>query len=62
MAITSGEAIQDPQSKKWGYVISHEDGSIISKSGYIFDSQKEAENELIKLLRGLGKYAQSLKS
>ena len=59
MAIISGEAIQDPQSKKWGYVISQEDGTVLTESGYIFDSRQKAESELIELLRSLGKYAQN---
>ncbi len=58
MAIISGEATQDPQSKKWGYVISHEDGTVLTESGYIFDSRQETEKELIELLQGLGKHAQ----
>lgn len=50
MAKVYGEAIQDPQSKKWGYIMGHEDGGVILEPDYIFDTKQEAERELIDRL------------
>jgi len=58
MALVSGEVTQDSQASEWGYVITHEDGTILSDSGFVFDSRQEAESELVELLRRLGKQAQ----
>ena len=55
MSLISGEAIQEPNSKKLGYVIKHSDGTVLSEPGYEFNTQKEAEDELIKVLKKLGK-------
>lgn len=56
MAKVYGEAIQDPQSKKWGYIMGHEDGGVILEPDYIFDTKQEAERELIDRLKNLRKH------
>jgi hypothetical protein len=50
-----GEAVQDPQSKKWGWSIVDEVTGPIGEPDYIFDTKDEAEAELVKALQGLGK-------
>ena len=55
MAKISGEAIPDINSMKWGYVIYHEDGKIITKSDFIFNSQTDAEDEMLLILQELAK-------
>jgi hypothetical protein len=53
MAKISGEAIPDINSMKWGYVIYHENGKIITKSEFIFNSQIDAEDAMLLILQEL---------
>jgi uncharacterized protein YegP (UPF0339 family) len=51
--ITSGEAFLDNKSGKWYFTIQSDNGQILDKSDSIFNSQHEAEQALVELLRGL---------
>jgi len=54
MAKIISEAVQDPESGKWGFYIDHElDGRLLEPI-YLFDTQGAAEEELIAALRELG--------
>lgn len=55
MTKISGEAIPDVISMKWGYVVYHENGKIITKSDFIFNSQTDAEDKMLLILQELAK-------
>lgn len=55
MSKVFGEAKQDPVSGKWYYIIQSDDDQIFEKSDSIFNSQAEAEGEMLELLKGLKK-------
>lgn len=57
MSKVYGEAVQDPSSGKWAFKMAHEDDGTIFQSDFIFDTQAQAEAELVKCLRGLGEIA-----
>jgi hypothetical protein len=50
MAKISGEAIFDPITLKWGYTVYNEDGRVFIEPEYTFNTQYEAEEELVSLL------------
>lgn len=53
----SGEARFDPAAGKWFYVIYDDEGQVLSESELMFDSQADAEAEMIYLLKRLAKLA-----
>lgn len=57
MARIYSEAVQDKQSGKWGFYLRHEIDGVLLEPIYVFYSQQEAEQELIKALRELGDLA-----
>lgn len=57
MAKIYSEAVQDKVSGKWGFYVKHEIDGVLLEPIYVFDTQQEAEQELIKVLRDLGNLA-----
>lgn len=58
MAKVYSEAMQDQESGKWGFYLKHEIDGVLLEPIYAFDTQQEAEQELVKALRELGDLAQ----
>lgn len=58
MAKIYSEAVQDKQSGKWGFYLTHEIDGILLEPIYVFDAQQDAEQELVNALRKLGDLAQ----
>jgi len=57
MAKIFGEAQLDVESGKYFYVVSTQEGEVLSNSGPLFESQAAAEQELVEILRGLSDLA-----
>jgi hypothetical protein len=57
MAKIFGEAQLDVESGKYFYVVSTQEGEVLSNSEPRFESQTAAEQELVEILRGLSDLA-----
>lgn len=53
MSRVIGEAKWDPTAGRWYFIIYIDNGDVIFESDHVFDSQEEAEDWLVKALRGL---------
>lgn len=51
------EAVQDERSGKWGVCVMHEIDGVLLEPIYVFDTQRQAEQNLIKVLRDLSDLA-----
>lgn len=58
MAKVLGEARFDSEAQKWYYVIYTDDGVVLFQSESEFESQEDAENELIQMLSSLAARAE----
>lgn len=58
MAKIFSEAVQDTQTGKWGFYLENENDGVLLEPIYVFETQEEAEQELLKALRELGELAQ----
>lgn len=59
MAKIYSESVQDNASGKWDFYLKHKIDGVLLEPIFVFDSQEETEQELVKVLRDLGDFAQS---
>lgn len=52
MAKIFSEAVQEQTTGKWGFYLVHETDGVLLEPVYVFDSQKQAEDELVRVLQG----------
>lgn len=57
MAKILSEAVQDQKSGKWGFYVNHETEGQLLEPIYVFESQREAEQKLLEVLKELGEIA-----
>lgn len=54
-----GEAVQDQNTKKWFFAIGTDDKETLFKSDAVFQTQLEAETELIEMIQSFGEYVKN---